>query len=71
MCRHLHQVAANLTPHLTKTLILPELVELCVDDDASVRRYCIDAMVEIITFLDDGSFRFQSVYVCGLYFLCY
>ncbi|XP_067941326.1 serine/threonine-protein phosphatase 4 regulatory subunit 4-like [Watersipora subatra] len=53
MCRQLDLVAKGLGLESTKGAILPELVELANDEESSVRLAGLDAVVSILSLLDD------------------
>lgn len=54
MCAQLPPVARGLGLDATKTHILPELVDLCSDEETSVRLAGINTVVLIIPLLDQG-----------------
>jgi len=55
MCSELDSVARGVGLELTKTLILPELVELTKDEQLVVRQAGIQTISNILTLLDDDS----------------
>jgi hypothetical protein len=54
MCRQLDAVARGLGLESTKTAILPELVELANDEEATVRIVGLETVVGILTLFDEG-----------------
>ena len=54
MCSQLSAVARGLGLDPTKTHILPELVDLCSDEETSVRLAGINTVVLMIPLLDEG-----------------
>ena len=54
MCSQLAAVARGLGLDATKTLILPEMVNLCSDEETCVRLAGINAVVQMLPLLDDG-----------------
>ena len=53
MCRHLAFVARGVGLELTKSAILPVLVELSNDESAEVRLSAIETVVHLLSLLDD------------------
>ena len=46
---------------LTKSSILPNLIELTSDEECSVRVAALETLVELISFLDEGTLRSETV----------
>ena len=59
MCRQLEAVARGLGMESTKCSILPELVELAHDEEATVRIVGLETVVNILTasLFDEGKFQ--------------
>ena len=53
MCRHLALVARGVGLELTKSAILPVLVELSNDETAEVRLSAVETVVQLLSLLDD------------------
>ncbi|XP_069494085.1 serine/threonine-protein phosphatase 4 regulatory subunit 4 isoform X2 [Ambystoma mexicanum] len=56
MCRQLEYIAQGIGTELTKTVVLPELVELARDEGSSVRLAAFETMVNLLIMLDHGIF---------------
>ncbi|XP_069064340.1 serine/threonine-protein phosphatase 4 regulatory subunit 4 isoform X2 [Pleurodeles waltl] len=56
MCRQLEYIAQGIGTELTKTMVLPELVELARDEGSSVRLAAFETMVNLLIMLDHGIF---------------
>ena len=46
---------------LTKSSILPNLIELTSDEECSVRVAAVETLVELISFLDEGTLQSETV----------
>ena len=46
---------------LTKSSILPNLIELTSDEECSVRVTAVETLVELISFLDEGTLQSETV----------
>ncbi|XP_078516223.1 serine/threonine-protein phosphatase 4 regulatory subunit 4 isoform X2 [Lissotriton helveticus] len=60
MCRQLEYIAQGIGKELTKTVVLPELVELARDESSSVRLAAFETMVNLLIMLDHDD-RSQTV----------
>ncbi|XP_053923732.1 serine/threonine-protein phosphatase 4 regulatory subunit 4 isoform X5 [Cuculus canorus] len=56
MCRQLEHIAQGIGTELTKTVVLPELVELARDEDSSVRLAAFETLVNLLDMFDAGIF---------------
>ncbi|KAM3670664.1 serine/threonine-protein phosphatase 4 regulatory subunit 4 isoform 3-T3 [Ammospiza maritima maritima] len=56
MCRQLEHVARGIGTELTKTVVLPELVELARDEGSSVRLAAFETLVNLLDMFDAGIF---------------
>lgn len=55
MCTQLPSVAKGVGLNTTKSLILPELVDLCSDEEVNVRLAGINTVVQILPLVDQGN----------------
>ncbi|NXG11670.1 PP4R4 phosphatase, partial [Sakesphorus luctuosus] len=60
MCRQLEHIARGIGTELTKTVVLPELVELARDEGSSVRLAAFETLVNLLDMFD-GDDRSQTV----------
>ncbi|XP_063998414.1 serine/threonine-protein phosphatase 4 regulatory subunit 4 isoform X5 [Pogoniulus pusillus] len=60
ICRQLEHIAQGIGTELTKTVVLPELVELARDEDSSVRLAAFETLVNLLDMFDAGD-RSQTV----------
>ncbi|XP_030070820.1 serine/threonine-protein phosphatase 4 regulatory subunit 4 isoform X2 [Microcaecilia unicolor] len=60
MCRQLEYIAQGIGTELTKTVVLPELVELARDENNNVRLASFESLVNLLTMLDPDD-RIQIV----------
>ncbi|XP_061854311.1 serine/threonine-protein phosphatase 4 regulatory subunit 4 [Colius striatus] len=60
MCRQLEHIAQGIGTELTKTLVLPELVELARDEGSSVRLAAFETLVNLLDMFDADD-RSQTV----------
>nr|XP_021148096.1 serine/threonine-protein phosphatase 4 regulatory subunit 4 isoform X3 [Columba livia] len=56
MCRQLEHIAQGIGTELTKTVVLPELVELARDESSSVRLAAFETLVNLLEMFDAGIF---------------
>uniref|UniRef100_A0A8C3JQU7 Protein phosphatase 4 regulatory subunit 4 n=1 Tax=Calidris pygmaea TaxID=425635 RepID=A0A8C3JQU7_9CHAR len=56
MCRQLEHIAQGIGTELTKTVVLPELVELARDESSSVRLAAFETLVNLLDMFDAGIF---------------
>ncbi|XP_054054866.1 serine/threonine-protein phosphatase 4 regulatory subunit 4 isoform X5 [Rissa tridactyla] len=56
MCRQLEHIAQGIGTELTKTVVLPELVELARDEGSSVRLAAFETLVNLLDMFDAGIF---------------
>uniref|UniRef100_A0A8B9MYR4 Protein phosphatase 4 regulatory subunit 4 n=1 Tax=Accipiter nisus TaxID=211598 RepID=A0A8B9MYR4_9AVES len=56
MCRQLEHIAKGIGTELTKTVVLPELVELARDEGSSVRLAAFETLVNLLDMFDAGIF---------------
>uniref|UniRef100_A0A8C7EB50 Serine/threonine-protein phosphatase 4 regulatory subunit 4 n=1 Tax=Nothoprocta perdicaria TaxID=30464 RepID=A0A8C7EB50_NOTPE len=54
MCRQLEHIAQGIGTELTKTVVLPELVELARDEGSSVRLAAFETLVNLLEMFDAG-----------------
>ena len=57
MCRHFAQVAVGVGSEVTKTTMMPQLVDLAGDSDGNVRIAAIETVVKLLNFLDGETVR--------------
>ncbi|XP_069714808.1 serine/threonine-protein phosphatase 4 regulatory subunit 4 isoform X5 [Phaenicophaeus curvirostris] len=60
ICRQLEHIAQGIGTELTKTVVLPELVELARDEDSSVRLAAFETLVNLLDMFDADD-RSQTV----------
>ncbi|XP_061215845.1 serine/threonine-protein phosphatase 4 regulatory subunit 4 isoform X6 [Neopsephotus bourkii] len=56
ICRQLEHIAQGIGAELTKTVVLPELVELARDEGSSVRLAAFETLVNLLDMFDAGIF---------------